>query len=161
MGPRVTPGKVFGWSNFQKFVLKSFYFCKMFKMREKILWNPLTNKATIKSWNIEIKPSIYIKPYFHLNLPLLPLMTLKSYFASFNHDHHKEIWPHYNVIVLIKQILTQWRSLNPNHLAEKYEILIRYIALLLYCPIWRWGGGGVKSVTWFEFLFLLLLWDWS
>ena len=67
VGPHLTLGKVYEWSKFQKFVFKSFfYFCKILKMREKILWNPqtfflflfllykekvLTDKATIRSLN--------------------------------------------------------------------------------------------------------------
>ena len=42
MGPHVTPGKVYEWSKFQKFVFKSFHFCKILKMREKVLRNPQT-----------------------------------------------------------------------------------------------------------------------
>ena len=42
MGPHVTVRMVYEWSKFQKFVFKSFFLnlYKIFKMREKILWNP-------------------------------------------------------------------------------------------------------------------------
>ena len=81
IGPKIcvwlhmTPGKVYEWSKFQVF-----YFCKILKMREKLLWNPqtfvcfcfilykenmLTDKTKIRSWNRRwarsaLKPSYII-----------------------------------------------------------------------------------------------------
>ena len=65
-GPHITPGKITGRSKLQKLLSKIFDFCKILKMREKVLLNPrtfllllsfilykekmLTHRATIKSW---------------------------------------------------------------------------------------------------------------
>ena len=69
VGAHMNPGKVYGCSKLQKFVSEFFYFCKILKMREKILlisWvfcflfcfmyivqgeDMLTDIVTIKSWN--------------------------------------------------------------------------------------------------------------
>ena len=64
VGPQETPGKVYEWSKFQKFMFKSFYFVKFWKCTKKyyelrnLLFvfalykeKMLTDKATIKSKN--------------------------------------------------------------------------------------------------------------
>ena len=40
--PQMTPGKVYGCSKLQKFAPKVVNFCKILKMREKVLLNPWT-----------------------------------------------------------------------------------------------------------------------
>ena len=76
VGPHVTPGKVYEWSKFQKFVFKSFMFLQNFENAQKnimksqtffvlfvILYKEkmLTDKATIKSLNRRLERST-LKP---------------------------------------------------------------------------------------------------
>ena len=60
MGLHMSPGKVSEWSKFQKFVFKSF-FCKIFLMREKILWNPHFFLHCTKRKCSQIKPQIKVE----------------------------------------------------------------------------------------------------
>ena len=61
VGPYVTPGKVYEWTKFQKFVFKSFLFFEILKMREKILWNPQTFFFCTKRRCSQIKPQLKVE----------------------------------------------------------------------------------------------------